>query len=203
VGRKNIQLMGFLVMGTLFCVCGYGHEWFLGSGGADSDTDYRQWLFLFLYSLTFLFSNFGPNTTTFVIPGEIYPANVRATAHGLSAASGKLGAAAGAYFFPMMLGPGGSANPTPEGLRAAMITCGFVAWLGAVFTYWFTPRYGADELEDEDNYHPLEHSCLQPPPEEFKTLLSSNSQYEMVMIVDSISSHNLESVVDEVGGLVI
>lgn len=50
-----------------------------------------------------LCSNFGPNTTSFVIPGEIYPAEVRATCHGLSAASGKLGAAAGAYFFPMLL----------------------------------------------------------------------------------------------------
>jgi len=35
-------------------------------------------------------SNFGPNTTTFVIPGEIFPAEVRATCHGLSAACGKL-----------------------------------------------------------------------------------------------------------------
>lgn len=36
-------------------------------------------------------SNFGPNATTFVIPGEIYPPEVKATCHGLSAASGKLG----------------------------------------------------------------------------------------------------------------
>ena len=193
VGRKNIQLMGFLVMGLLFCICGYGHDWFLGEAAtANEGSGARQWLFLFLYSLTFLFSNFGPNTTTFVIPGEIYPANVRATAHGLSAASGKFGAAAGAYFFPMMLGPGGSSNPTPEGLRAAMITCGLVAWLGAFVTFWFTPRYGAEQLEDEDNYLQLEHACLQPPPEEFKTLLSSNSAYqmvEMVHVVDTVDSY--------------
>jgi len=181
VGRKNIQFFGFLIMGTLFCICGYGRDWFLSS---EVGSEYRQWLFLFFYSLTFLFSNFGPNTTTFVIPGEIYPANVRATAHGLSAASGKLGAAAGAYFFPMLLGPGGSSNPTPEGLRAAMVMCGVIAWLGALMTYLFTPRYGADQLEDEDNYHALEHACLQPPLEEYKTLLASSSQYEMIEIVD-------------------
>lgn len=42
-------------------------------------------------SLNVLFSNFGPNTTTFIIPGEIFPPEVKATCHGLSAASGKLG----------------------------------------------------------------------------------------------------------------
>lgn len=36
--------------------------------------------------------NFGPNTTTFVIPGEIFPTRYRSTADGISAASGKLGA---------------------------------------------------------------------------------------------------------------
>jgi hypothetical protein len=42
--------------------------------------------------LTFFFSNFGPNTTTYVVPGEIFPTAIRATCHGLSAAAGKLGA---------------------------------------------------------------------------------------------------------------
>ena len=186
VGRKNIQLVGFICMGALFCICGYGHDWFLAG------SEPRQWLFLFLYSLTFLFSNFGPNTTTFVIPGEIYPANVRATAHGLSAASGKIGAAAGAYFFPQFLGPGGSANPTPEGMRTAMVLCGLVAWLGALMTYLFTPRYGAHELEDEDNYIQLEHTWLQPQ-DEFKTLLSTPSQYEMIAIVDRLHDYDLTS----------
>lgn len=69
--------------------------------------------------LTFLFSNFGANTTTFVIPGEVFPTAARATCHGIrwanarflalcvswsltlvpalfSAACGKLGAAIGA-----------------------------------------------------------------------------------------------------------
>lgn len=36
-------------------------------------------------------SNFGPNTMTFVVPGEIFPPEVKATCHGISAACGKLG----------------------------------------------------------------------------------------------------------------
>jgi MFS transporter, PHS family, inorganic phosphate transporter len=48
--------------------------------------------FIFLYCLANFFQNFGPNTTTFVIPGEVFPTRYRSTAHGISAASGKLGA---------------------------------------------------------------------------------------------------------------
>ena len=45
-----------------------------------------------LYCLANFFQNFGPNTTTFIVPGEVFPTRYRATAHGISAASGKLGA---------------------------------------------------------------------------------------------------------------
>ena len=48
--------------------------------------------FVFLYCLANFFQNFGPNTTTFIIPGEAFPTRYRSTAHGISAATGKLGA---------------------------------------------------------------------------------------------------------------
>ncbi|KAH0541837.1 hypothetical protein FGG08_003720 [Glutinoglossum americanum] len=38
-----------------------------------------------------LFFNLGPNTTTFMIPAEVFPTQFRATCHGISAASGKVG----------------------------------------------------------------------------------------------------------------
>jgi hypothetical protein len=38
--------------------------------------------------------------TTFIYPAELYPVEVRTTAHGISAAAGKLSAFAGAYLFP-------------------------------------------------------------------------------------------------------
>lgn len=49
-------------------------------------------LFIGLYTLANLFNNFGPNATTFIIPGEVFPTKYRSTCHGISAASGKLGA---------------------------------------------------------------------------------------------------------------
>lgn len=47
---------------------------------------------MFLYCLANFFQNFGPNVTTFVIPGEVFPTRYRCTGHGFSAACGKLGA---------------------------------------------------------------------------------------------------------------
>lgn len=80
VGRKPIQLMGFIVLTALFCAIGFGYNK-IGSGGR-----------LGLYILAQFFQNFGPNTTTFIVPGECYPTRYRSTAHGMSAASGKIGA---------------------------------------------------------------------------------------------------------------
>ncbi|CAI0427187.1 unnamed protein product [Linum tenue] len=52
-----------------------------------------------MYSLTFFFANFGPNAKTFVVPAEIFPARLRSTCHGISAAAGKAGAMVGAFGF--------------------------------------------------------------------------------------------------------
>ncbi|KAF7317202.1 Inorganic phosphate transporter [Mycena chlorophos] len=84
-GRRPIQLMGFIVLTVLFAIMGFGYDKLVQTtAGKD--------LFVFLYCLTNFFSGFGPNTTTFVIPGEVFPTRYRSTAHGISAASGKLGA---------------------------------------------------------------------------------------------------------------
>jgi hypothetical protein len=53
--------------------------------------------FLVLFGATYFFSEFGPNTTTFVYPAEIFPVRVRTTSHGTAAAAGKLGAFVGTY----------------------------------------------------------------------------------------------------------
>jgi PHS family inorganic phosphate transporter-like MFS transporter len=80
VGRKPIQLMGFAILTVLFCVMGFAYHKL--SGGA----------IMALYVLCQFFFNFGPNATTFIVPGECFPTRYRSTAHGISAASGKIGA---------------------------------------------------------------------------------------------------------------
>jgi len=46
------------------------------------------WLFIFLYAGTFFFANFGPNSTTFIQPVELFETRYRATLHGICAGSG-------------------------------------------------------------------------------------------------------------------
>lgn len=52
-----------------------------------------------LFTLSQFFLNAGPSATTFLIPVEVFPTRVRATAHGFSAASGKAGALLTSFAF--------------------------------------------------------------------------------------------------------
>ncbi|KAG7451030.1 phosphate transporter [Guyanagaster necrorhizus] len=102
-GRKPIQLMGFIMLTILFVIMGFGYD-------ALTKTKSASDAFVFLYCLANFFQNFGPNTTTFVIPGEIFPTRYRSTAHGISAASGKLGAIIAQVGFARLKDIGGTNN---------------------------------------------------------------------------------------------
>jgi PHS family inorganic phosphate transporter-like MFS transporter len=64
-------------------------------------------IFVFLYCLANFFQNFGPNTTTFLIPGELFPTRYRSSCHGIAAASGKLGAIISQVVFTRLADIGG------------------------------------------------------------------------------------------------
>lgn len=99
-GRKPIQYMGFGTLTVLFCVLGFGYD-------KLNSTPEAKKAFIFLYCLANFFQNFGPNVTTFVIPGEVFPTRYRSTAHGISAASGKLGAIVAQVGFARLANIGG------------------------------------------------------------------------------------------------
>ncbi|KAI5951610.1 PHO84 [Candida jiufengensis] len=80
LGRKTIQLGGFILLTIILCIMGFGYHKIHEKGVFG------------LFVIAQFFQNFGPNTTTFIIPGEVFPTRYRSTAHGLSAASGKVGA---------------------------------------------------------------------------------------------------------------
>jgi hypothetical protein len=90
--------------------------------------------------VSYFFTEFGPNVTTFVYPAEIYPVDVRTTGHGISAALGKLGAFAGAYLFPDMLA-------SSWGLQGAEVVAGIVCLLGLGFTILLLPEPKGLSLE--------------------------------------------------------
>lgn len=95
MGRIRIQMIGFAVLTLIFVILASAYHALL----SDS-----VMLFLFLFTVAQFFFNFGPNTTTFVIPGEVFPTRFRSTGHGISAASGKLGAIIAIYAFGPLKG---------------------------------------------------------------------------------------------------
>ncbi|KAI4337940.1 hypothetical protein L6164_016302 [Bauhinia variegata] len=88
IGRFKIQLIGFFMMSFFMFVIGVKYDYLKNE---------NKGLFVLLYGLTFFFANFGPNSTTFVLPAELFPTRVRSTCHALSAAAGKAGAMVGAF----------------------------------------------------------------------------------------------------------
>ena len=68
--------------------------------------------FLLVYGISYFFTEFGPNMTTFVLPSELYPVTMRTTGHGISAGVGKLGAFIGVFLSPCSRHPSGCAAPS-------------------------------------------------------------------------------------------
>jgi len=54
------------------------------------------------FALFNLFMNAGPNATTYALPAEVFPSEIRAAGHGFAAASAKFGAAVGVFLFPIL-----------------------------------------------------------------------------------------------------
>jgi MFS transporter, PHS family, inorganic phosphate transporter len=129
-GRKRIQILGFGIMALMFVLIGV----------IPAVTAYAL-PFILLYGISYFFTQFGPNTTTFVYPAEIFPVDVRTTAHGMAAGAGKLGAFAGAFLFPDMLA-------SSLGIRGAEIVAGAVAVAGLLLTLFLLPEPKGRSLED-------------------------------------------------------
>ncbi len=53
----------------------------------------------FLYFFSSFWGQFGPNCITFLLAGELYPTDVRTTAHGMSAGTAKCGGLFAAVYF--------------------------------------------------------------------------------------------------------
>ncbi|GCE24896.1 MFS transporter [Dictyobacter alpinus] len=115
IGRKPIQLVGFGMMAV-----SYGVLFIFPQLTAITIP------FLLCYGLAYLFTEFGPNVTTFLYPAEIFPVTVRTTAHGIAAGLGKFGAFIGAFIFPLMLASANFKLPGAMGVAAIICLAGFL-----------------------------------------------------------------------------
>ena len=115
IGRKAIQLIGFAMMALSY-----------GALFIFPVLTQVTIPFLLAYGLAYFFTEFGPNVTTFVYPAEIFPVTVRTTAHGIAAATGKVGAFIGAFFFPIMLSNAIFKLPGAMGIAGGVCIIGFL-----------------------------------------------------------------------------
>lgn len=101
VGRLPLQKVGFIG-----CACGLI---VLGIASSVDPTNPPMALVIIGFALFNLLINAGPNSTTFLIPAEVYPTRLRATGHGFAASMGKTGAALGVFVLPILESAWGTA----------------------------------------------------------------------------------------------
>ncbi|KAH7383113.1 putative inorganic phosphate transporter PHO84 [Cadophora sp. MPI-SDFR-AT-0126] len=152
LGRKTIQIGGFAILTILFIVIGFAYHHLSGHA------------LLALYVLAQFFFNFGPNSTTFIVPGECFPTRYRSTSHGFSAASGKVGAIIAQVVFGPLRTRG--AKPGAKGrdaspwlnhimqIFALFMLCGFLTSFLIPETKRKTLEELAGEVPGTPNYDP-------------------------------------------------
>ncbi|KAG1359654.1 inorganic phosphate transporter 1-4-like [Cocos nucifera] len=147
IGRFRIQLIGFFMMTAFMLGLAIPyHHW---------TTPGNHIGFVVMYAFTIFFANFGPNSTTFVVPAEIFPARLRSTCHGISAASGKLGAIVGSFGFLYLAQSIDHGYPTGIGVRNSLFVLAGCNLLGFFFTFLVPESKGRslEEISGENEDH--------------------------------------------------
>lgn len=94
-GRIRMQLVGFVGMAIGMSVLLIST---LLEGGAGQHIG-----LVFIGFIVFNLSmNMGPNSTTYILPAELFPTQLRATGAGFAAACAKIGATAGVFLLPLI-----------------------------------------------------------------------------------------------------
>lgn len=102
VGRIPLQITGFAGMFVALSILATTE---LLTGGGQAHLPMVVVGFAMFNTLM----NAGPNATTYALPAEVFPSEIRAAGHGFAAASAKFGAALGVFLFPVLLDDIGAA----------------------------------------------------------------------------------------------
>mmetsp|Transcript_8894 Transcript_8894/g.29266 ORF Transcript_8894/g.29266 Transcript_8894/m.29266 type:complete len:487 (+) Transcript_8894:82-1542(+) len=137
IGRRATLVCGFLGMAALLVVLALLPE--RGAGGSSAA------LMLVLFGLQGVADAGGPGAATYLIPGEVFPSALRASAHGTSAAMGKVGASVGAFVIPILV--------DALGMRRVFALCAAASAFAALLGQITLPNYDAETLDVlEDTY---------------------------------------------------
>ncbi len=95
LGRIRLQIIGFLGMAV-------GLSLLAGSSFLVAGSRSAILIVLLGFGIFNLMMNAGPNATTFLLSGELFPTAIRATGSGFAAAFAKTGAVAGTFLLPIL-----------------------------------------------------------------------------------------------------
>ncbi|HJO93710.1 MAG TPA: MFS transporter [Victivallales bacterium] len=132
-GRIKLQLLGFLGMAVGLII--------LGCSTLTTASNSLHLVVLFTGFIIYSFlMNMGPNATTFILPAELFPTKLRATAHGFSASFAKIGAVIGIVLLPI--------SESSIGLLPTILIISATAFLGFIITLIFRIETTGRSLED-------------------------------------------------------
>lgn len=127
IGRRNLQQYGFLITGSLFVSCGFLYE------------QLSPTVLVCLYLASSFCGQLGPNATTFLIPTELFPTEMRSFAHGICAAAGKAGALIAAVLFNYS-----------ESELDLFLFCGYASFVACLITFCTIPETLGLDLYEVD-----------------------------------------------------
>lgn len=139
-GRIRLQWLGFLGMTVAMVLLAMVGVPKGASGGTVA-------LIFIGFALFNLMVNMGPNATTWILPTEVFPTSLRASGHGLAAASGKFGAAIGIFLLPVI------EKNLGIGWTLAMVA--IASFLGLLVTWFFGVETRGQSLEETGSAVPM------------------------------------------------
>ena len=134
LGRKFIQMIGFAMMALIFMLL-----------GLIPALAHHAGTFITIFGLSYFFSEFGPNVTTFVLAAELFPVNLRTTGHGISAGAAKFGGFLGVLFLDRIL--------VSLGFSGGMLLSAGMSIIGLVLTLICIREPAGKSLEE---------ACMEP-----------------------------------------
>jgi hypothetical protein len=134
LGRIHMQLIGFVGMIT-------GMGLLLSAAQQHTGNEISQYYLILAGFMVFnLFMTMGPNATTFILPTEMYPTQIRAFGSGFAAAVAKIGATISVFLLPLI--------QAHWGLSAVLMLMILVSLLGLGMTWTFRVQGHGKTLEE-------------------------------------------------------
>ncbi|CAI4219847.1 unnamed protein product [Parascedosporium putredinis] len=129
-GRKMMQQVGFLMCFVMFVIPAFHYHYYTQPMNIHA--------FQAMYFLSSFFNQFGPNSVTFLVAGEVFPTPIRATAHGISACIGKAGALLASVLYNYI------------DTQTKFYVVPWFGLLGMVLTFFFLPDTTGLDLKEQE-----------------------------------------------------